>query len=236
MLKNLRILLVSYSGRFAGMEHRMIDEAKFLQKHGAVVEVATRDFAESYLFENALEELQIPLRRLSPPPFLSNWRLRHYYYTQFQFARLRYGWMRKYDLARVFMPWSNRGLEQMYLAAILGVPVIVSAHSAWAGMPTKTGWHDYFFQKLFQKVYGFFGISASAFRGSSATFDGYLRRDTVQRIIPNCIDTEDFFPCPEFKNRLKKQLGIHTETKLLAVSAVCRQSSAHKLWFGCSAH
>lgn len=210
-----KILLTSYSGRYAGMEHRVVEEAAFLKKTGVPVVAATREFPERAFFKDALQDVGVNLLKFSPPPFLSDWRWRHLHRIRAAFAARSWLHAKAFTLVRVFMPWSNRGLEHIWLASRAGIPVVVSAHNTFDITPITTGWHTSHLHQAFRAVRAVFGNSEPVLTSFQHKFSCFLQPGTLNRVIPNAVDTAKFAPSNKARTALRQQLGLSDSTPII---------------------
>jgi glycosyltransferase involved in cell wall biosynthesis len=222
---NKNILLASYSGRFAGMERRLVEEARYLTDAGATVTVATRQFPDRPLLDAALNQIGVPVRELDPPPFLSDWSRRRRNRLKVSWYRPKWLLAGEFDAARVLMPWANRGLEIIWLLSRMNVPIIVSAHNAFPGTPMLSRWHSHYLLQAFKNVLGVVGLTESALMRFRGSFGPYLGVNVVQRVVHNAVDTGKFFPSKAAYDAFREWIGVNQQTKV--VGSVGRLSN-HK--------
>ncbi|MDP3445323.1 MAG: hypothetical protein Q8T08_20890, partial [Ignavibacteria bacterium] len=65
----MKVLLLSLSGQFGGMEIRMLQEAKLLKENGYSVEIGISSFESQPRFFSASNDLGIHCFTLDIPPF-----------------------------------------------------------------------------------------------------------------------------------------------------------------------
>ncbi len=193
----------------------MVEEASYLKEAGFEVIVATQEFEERPMLEDALASIGVRVRTLAPPAFLSDWPRRHYEFCRALLYRPRWLHSGDFDLARVCMPWSNRGLENIWLCNRAGIPVIVSAHNTFPGGNLQTAWHARHLVKAFSSVKGLVALTGESLDGFNKAFGNYLSTATIQRVIPNAVDTGKFVASNEARVDLRDRLGISQETRVV---------------------
>jgi glycosyltransferase involved in cell wall biosynthesis len=209
-----RILLTAWSGQFAGVERRMLQESQALTQLGYDVAIAHTSFpTEAWLLEGA-QKLGVPTIRLDIPPFLRDWRPRHIHYLKFLARTMSFRKMRGFDLVHIFMPWSNAGLEHAALVSRLGLPFVISAHNAFSPV-SPTPWHDRFLAPAFARLAGVYGVSRSALEHFEAAFARFLPESAERRVVYNFVDTEQFVPNPDVYFGFRKKLGLPRDSLLV---------------------
>ena len=207
------IVLTSKSGQFGGMEFRMLDEARFLVAQGHKVTVAAPHFPGVAGFVAALAEIEVPSRQFEPPPFLTNWRLRHLHWLRSRAAGRRALAGLQPDLAHVFMSWSDQGLEQLWSARQAGAPTVISVHNAFPACDF-TPWHRRHIAHAFAGLRGLYAVSRSALAQFEAIFEAWIPKDAIRTVIYNAVDSERFRPRPDCL-AIRAELGLDATLPLI---------------------
>jgi len=211
----MRILLTALSGQFAGVEKRMIAEAGYLSESGHGITLAGNWFDGDHHIKQACELHDWSYRNLTLPPFLSDWRRRHFHYATFRLSQFRWRSFADYGLMHVFMPWTNCGLEHMALARRLGIPFVVSAHNTFGDVKKRPTWHKRLLTDAFRNCIGYYGVSGDALQHFERAFEPYIQEHTIRATIHNFVDTSVFRPSSATQRALRERLGVPPGTRIV---------------------
>lgn len=211
------ILLTCASGQLGGTEMRMIEEGRALGTLGYAATVATSRFGQLDAYSRLLTSQGIPHFELTPPPVMNAWRWRHLHYLHSRIKPVRR--LRQFKLAHVFFPWTNQGLDHLWLLSRSGVPLVISVHNSFPAT-TMPPWHTRLLRQAFRNVVGVYGVSDSALAGFEQIFGSFFRADMEKSVIYNFVDIDRFIPSADRRAAARAKLGISEDA--LVVGSVGR--------------
>ncbi|MET0266184.1 MAG: glycosyltransferase [Duganella sp.] len=216
-----RVLVTSYSGELGGMELRMAQEVRYLQRSGYAATLALRPFDGLELWSQRLAAEQISLALFAPPLFFEQWsgRRRQRWCARWLAARRLRAF--RADLVHVAFCWTHYGASILWLAAHCRVPAVISVHNAFP-MTAISAWHAPLLHQAFSGVRGIYAVSASALSHFMAIYQPYIVAGTRLAVIPNPVDVERFQPSAEKRDAARQRWNLPTQA--LVIGAVGRLS------------
>tara|TARA_R110002110_G_C13459467_1_gene718052 strand:- start:1287 stop:2453 length:1167 start_codon:yes stop_codon:yes gene_type:complete len=205
------------SGQLGGTELRMLEEARFLRTLGYDAIVAVKGLEQEThgrAYRDLLRDSDIPIIALNPPAIMTDWRKRHVHWlraealTRWQLRRLQL------DLVHVFFPWTNQGLDHLWLAGRCHVPSIISVHNAFPRADFSS-WHRHHLGIAFRSLRGVYGVSKTALEHFDENFREYYPGTIKQDVIFNFVDLQRFQPSSEKRLETRMRLGIPPEVPLI---------------------
>lgn len=215
------IILACASGQLGGTELRIIEEACALRELGYRPAVAVSRFGRVQEYKGLLAERDIPFFDFNPPQVFNQWRLRHV--NEFLSHLYPLKRLRRARLVHIFFPWSNLGLDHLWLAGLAAVPVVMSAHNAF---PHEhfIDWHKQRLRTALAQTRGYYGVSRVAQEQFSALFDRFMPEGVISTTIYNFADTARFRPAEENRAAVRQSLGLAADTRLIgSVGRFCIQ-------------
>lgn len=212
MKNHNEIILACASGQLGGTELRIIEEASALRELGYQATVAVSPFDRMEKYKALLAARDIPFFDFNPPRVLNDWRLRHLNHLRSLFyprARLQGA-----RLMHIAFPWTNLGLDHLWMAGLAGVPVVISAHNAFPYTPF-TPWHQRHLRTAFRRFRGVYGVSRSAQQHFEEIFGTFMPSGSQSELIYNFADTTRFQPSETHRQTVRQALGIGPDTKLI---------------------
>ncbi|AKU24716.1 glycosyltransferase [Massilia sp. NR 4-1] len=211
-----RILITSYSGELGGMELRMAEEARFLAAAGYESALAVKPFPGSGSWLRQLRASRLAACHFCVPPFLEEWRWRHWNLGKAILLCASYLARRQVDLLHVAFCWTGYGASSVWLAARCGIPTVISVHNAFP--PSQpSAWQQAFLRQAFSSVRGVYAVSASAMEHFLAHYRAILPARARLAVIPNCVDTDKFLPSAARRHAARQQWQLPADALVLGV-------------------
>lgn len=211
-------MLMCASGQYGGTEVRMLQEAMLLIEMGWAPTVAVPAFPSSDRFLGALREKGVPFVELDPPRLMNDWRLRHVHFISAELSARRWMKRQRLQLAHVFLPWTNQGLDQLWLAGRCRVPTLVSVHNTFLPV-TFSSWHTRHLRTAFRSVVAVYGVSARALTSFVDIFESFLPSSARRTVNYNSVDMERFRPSADMGGRVRAELGLPHDGPLIGCVA-----------------
>lgn len=202
----MKILLTSLSGQYGGMEIRMLQEASLLNDVGHTVEIGISSFPDQVRFFNAAKKIGIPCFTLDIPPFFEVWSNRHLNIIKAYIScvpRIKKG---NYDLAHIFMPWTDQSASRLWVCAIAGIPTVMSIHGNFSNEAKFSPFHQRVLRTACRNLQGIFSVSESAKQSFLKNFNDFLNIEID--VIPNFVDSQRFCPSLIKRSNLRNKLNI----------------------------
>jgi glycosyltransferase involved in cell wall biosynthesis/GT2 family glycosyltransferase len=216
------VLITSHSGALGGMELRMAQEARFLADAGHPCVIATRKFPGSAAWRARLAAEGLRWTPFAPPQFFEHWAWRRLNRWRARLFAVRAMRRHRARLVHVALCWTNYGASALWLARQCDLPVVLSVHGAFA-MDTISAWHAPMLRDAFSAVAGVYAVSGSAMRQFLAIYQDYLPATARLAVIPNCVDTDLFQPCPDAGPAVRARWQLPPDS--LVLGCVARLSS-----------
>lgn len=215
------VVITSYSGELGGMELRMAQEARFLQRAGYAAVLAVRPFQGLAAWSQRLAAEQVSVTTFDPPTFFEAWAGRRRQLWRARWlapARLR---ALRPDLVHVAFCWTHYGASALWLAARCRVPTVISVHNAFPPAPVHR-WHQPLLRQAFAGVRGVYAVSDSAMAHFLAIYQPYLPAGARLAVIPNPVDVGRFRPDADVRQAARARWGIPPDA--LVIGSVARLS------------
>jgi glycosyltransferase involved in cell wall biosynthesis/GT2 family glycosyltransferase len=215
------IVITSYSGELGGMELRMAQEVRFLQRAGYAAMLALRPFAGLAAWSQQLATEQVPVAAFEPPTFFEQWAGRRRQLWRAHWlapARLR---AFRADLVHVAFCWTHYGASALWLAARCQLPTVVSVHNAFPHADVDR-WHQPLLRQAFAGVRGVYAVSETAMAHFLAMYQPYLPTGAKLAVIPNPVDVARFRPDADARYATRARWGIPQDA--LVIGSVARLS------------
>lgn len=202
----MKILLTSLSGQYGGMEIRMLQEAVVLIDMGHTVEIGISSFPDQARFFEAAKSQGIDCFTLDIPPFFELWSRRHlnlikaYLFSVYQLKK------EGYDLAHVFMPWTDQAASRLWVCAMANIPTVMSIHGNFSNTTNFPMFHQRILRTACRNLRGIFAVSESAKLSFLRNFESFINIDV--EVIPNFVNSQRFRPNPTLREKLRQQLEI----------------------------
>lgn len=216
-----RVLVTSYSGELGGMELRMAQEVRYLQRLGYAASLALPSFDGLERWTLRLAQQQISVASFEPPLFFEQWTGRRQQLWRARWlapARMR---AFRADLVHVAFCWTHYGASALWLAAHCRLPAVISVHNAFP-MTTISAWHAPLLRQAFAAVRGIYAVSPSALSHFMAIYQPYIVAGTRVAVIPNQVDVARFLPSVERRVAARQRWGLPAHA--LVIGAVGRLS------------
>lgn len=213
------VVLTGMSGALGGMELRMAQEARVLAASGYRSTLALPRFPGSGKVAKLARAGGAAARRFDPPWFLENWswrRTRKLWAATISRRRLA---RMKPDLVHVSFCWTRYGATLLWLARLCGKPCVIAVHNAFpaADLPD---WHAPYYAEAFGGVRGVYAVSHSALDHFLKLYRHLLPPGVRLAVIPNCVDSNRFLPCPLRRAAARERFGLPREA--LVIGSVAR--------------
>ena len=205
----MKILLLSLSGAFGGMEIRMLQEAKLLKENGYTVEIGISSFESQARFMSAAKDLDVHCFILDIPPFFEKWRLRHLNLAKAYLFSVPAIKRKQYDLAHVFMPWTDQSGSRLWVCAKAGVPTVLSIHGDFSNTPSFSDLQKKLLATAVPNIRNTFAVSESAKSNFLNHFQEFFSSvaNPVQ-VIPNYVDSSVFKADKTTSAIIRRELGL----------------------------
>lgn len=210
MSRHKKILLTSLSGQLGGLELRLANEARFLNKMGYSSELALNSFPQIAPWVEQLTQEGLLFRYFSPPSFFEEWEWRRINKIRAELLYKNYYLRRDADLIHVAMAWTETVGTRLWLAYRCNLPAVISVHNAFPYHQFTT-WHEDILSEAFQVVRGIYAVSDSALEFFLKTFNKFIPSNCLLKVIYNPIDTNIYKPCVQNKRELRTKLGISSD-------------------------
>lgn len=205
-----KILLTSLSGQLGGLELRLANEARFLNKIGYSSELALNPFPQIAPWVEQLTQEGLLFKYFSPPSFFEEWEWRRINKIRADLFYKNYYLLRDADLVHVAMAWTETVGTRLWLAYRCNLPAVISVHNAFP-YHQFTSWHEDILSEAFQVVRGIYAVSDSALQFFLKTFNKFIPSNCLLEVIYNPIDTRIYKPSAQDRCRLKAKLGISSD-------------------------
>ncbi|NOT12420.1 MAG: glycosyltransferase [Methylococcaceae bacterium] len=212
-----KILLLSYSGQYGGMEKRIVQEAVYLKSMNYDVAVGISSFPNSEKLINDLAAYDISATYYNPPMFFEEWRWRRQKKLLAEIFWCRYIKKMKPSLIHIFYCWTEMGCTRLWLAHKCNVPCVLSVHNVFPAHKYLP-WHDDLMQQAFESVKGLYAVSQQALDSFLSTYQKYIHNDTRLETIYNFVDTKRFQPSNERRQQTRAKFSITDNQLLLGFS------------------
>lgn len=205
----MKVLLLSLSGQFGGMEIRMLQEAKLLKENGYSVEIGISSFESQPRFFSASNDLGIHCFTLDIPPFFEKWKFRHLNLVKAYLFSVPSIKRRQYDLAHVFMPWTDQSGSRLWVCAKAGIPTVLSIHGNFSNARNFSNLQKKLLKTSIPNIRNAFAVSESARSNFLNHFqDFFFSKKNPVQVIPNFVDSTLFKPDKATSAIVRKELGF----------------------------
>lgn len=209
----MKVLLTSLSGQYGGMEIRMLQEARTLMDIGYEVEIGISSFLDQARFFEAADAQGINCFTLDIPPFFELWNRRHINILKAYLVSVPFLKKKRYDLAHVFMPWTDQSASRLWVCAMAGIPTIMSIHGNFSNNANFTLFHKRILRSACPNLRGIFSVSESAKHSFKKNFAEFISIEID--VIPNFVDSQRFRPNPIQRKEIRQKLRISDDVFVL---------------------
>ena len=224
----MKILLTSRSGQLGGLELRLADEVRFLNRLGNDVTLAVNQFDGLDLWFTTLKNENLNTKVWNVPPFLEKWRFRKLNHIIAKTIHLPWLSQVKPNLIHVAFAWTETGRSHLWLAHKKNIPAIVSVHNAFSPWSPPTKWHERLTRDAFSTVKGIYGVSQSALDNFISIYERFIPNGTKVEVIHNFVDTNRFHPSNERRINARRLLNISDNSLVLgSIGRLDSQKNPH---------
>ncbi len=201
------VLLTSLSGQLGGMEFRLAEEARLLQRLPARPLLAVSRFPGLDAWLDSLRAEGLETVDFEPAHFFEQWAWRRSNLLLARWRDVRRLRRLAPALVHVAYAWTETGGSRLWLAAKAGVPAVIGVHNSFPRYELPA-WSARLMRDAFANVRGIYGVSDSAVNQFMQTYGSFVGPRTAIQTIFNFVDTGLFRPSLKARAAFRRAFDI----------------------------